>query len=145
MTVSRTLPWLIAALVMSAGCSSVRSSFVATGTTHQAIDPSQVVLAATFVPEGAREVAVVEAHANFHEGFEDVMDEFREVVGRSGGNFGKVDSVQTRFEMQSVTQSQTYQCGSPGAQAICTRRSSQQMEVGITTITGRAFLVGAAR
>ena len=73
------------------------------------------------------------------------MDGFRDVVGRSGGNFGKVDSVETRFEMQSVAQTQTYQCGSPAAPRICTRNSNQRVEVGITTITGRAFIVGSTR
>lgn len=139
----RLLLCCIAALAVSPGCSTVRSTSTTMGTPSEPVDPSEVIIAATFVPEGARQVAVVEAHANFQEGFEAVMEGFREEVGASGGNFGKVDSMRTHFEVQNVAQTQTYQCGSPAAPQICTRSSSQPVEVAITTITGRAFRVGA--
>lgn len=145
MTRSPTLPCLLVALVMGLGCSTVRSSSVATGSPGRAVDASQVALAATWVPEGATQVALVETHAHFQDGFAAVMDGFRAEVGARGGNFGKVDSMRTRFEIQTVRQSQTFQCGSGEAPRTCTRQVNRPVEVAITTVIGRAFRVGGAR
>jgi hypothetical protein len=141
----QTLTCLIAAMAMSLGCSSVRSTSVATGAAGQAVDPSRVAIAATFVPPGATQVAVVETHGNLGEGLDAVLLGFRTEVGARGGDFGKVDSMRTRFEMQTVTSMQSYACGSPSAPQTCSRMVTQQVEVGILTVVGRAFRLGGTQ
>jgi len=136
---------VIAALAMSLGCSSVRSTSVATGAGGQAVDPSHVAIAATFVPEGATQVAVVETHGNVTEGLAVVLEGFRAEVGARGGNFGKVDSMRTRFELQTVTQMQSYACGTPNAPQTCSRMVTQQVEVGVLTVVGRAYRLGGTQ
>lgn len=141
----QTLTCLIATLAMSLGCSSVRSTSVATGVSGQAVDASQVAIAATFVPEGATQVAVVETHGNVDEGLAVIMEGFRAEVGARGGNFGKVDSMRTRFEMQTVSRTESYSCGTTSAPRTCSRQVNQVVEVGTMTVVGRAFRVGDIR
>lgn len=140
----QTITCAVAALALSLGCSSVRSTSVATGASGQAVDPSQVAIAATFVPDGATQVAVVETHGNVTEGLAVIMEGFRAEVGARGGNFGKVDSMRTRFEMQQVSRTESYSCGTTSAPRTCTRQVTQHVEVGIMTVVGRAFRYGVS-
>lgn len=140
-----TLFSLFCALALSAACSSVRSTSVATGASSEAVHPSQVAIAATFVPPEATQVAVVETHGNVAEGLAVIMEGFRAEVGARGGNFGKVDSMRTRFEMQTVTRTESYSCGTSTAPRTCSRTVNQVVEVGTMTVVGRAFRLGDAR
>ena len=133
---------VVAALSMSLGCSSVRSSSVATGTSGQAVDPSRVAIAATWVPEGATQMAVVETHGNVGEGLEAILAGFRAEVGARGGNFGKVDTMRTRFEMQQVSRTESYSCGTQATPQTCSRLVTQNVEAGTMTVVGRAFRTG---
>ena len=103
------------------------------------VDAASVRVAATYVPDGAVQVGIVETHSTAAAGMPDLIQSFRAEVGRVGGDFGKVDSIRTRFEWQTRTQTQSYSCGTPQAPQTCTRVVTQNVEVGITTLMGRAF------
>lgn len=128
-------------LLLWNGCSSVSSSSVATGPAQgQRVSAEQVSVAATWVPEGAIQVAIVETHGNCNEGMGELIRGFREEVSRSGGNFGKVDSMRTRFEIVQQTRTESYNCGTSQAPQTCTRQVTSNVEVGTTTVLGRSFL-----
>ncbi|MCA9533624.1 MAG: hypothetical protein KC593_08100 [Myxococcales bacterium] len=145
MTVLGKFLSLVGFVALMLGCSSVRSTSIATGATGPAVDAAQVAVAATYIPEGATEIAIVETHGNVNEGLDELLLAFRTEVGAQGGNFGKVDSMRTRFEMQTVTRTETYSCGTSTTPQTCSRIVTQQVEVGVTTIVGRAFRVGGVQ
>lgn len=137
-TLLLSAPFLLFALT---ACSSVSSSSIATGPARgQAVSAAEVEIAATWVPEGAAQVAIIETHGNFNEGLEELMLGFRGEVAAAGGTFGKVDTMRTRFEIVQQTQMQTYNCGTSSNPQTCTRQVTNNVEVGTTTIMGRAFL-----
>lgn len=122
-------------------CSSVSSTSVATGPARgQVVTAVEVEVAATRIPEGAVQVAIVETHGNCNEGLEELILGFREEVATAGGTFGKVDSMRTRFEIVRQTRMETYNCGTSSSPQTCTRQVTNDVEVGTTTIMGRAFV-----
>lgn len=119
----------------SNGCVMTRSSAVpssaAVGLAPQSVDAVQV--RALAVPEGARELGLVEANGLGAAELPDIVEEFRQRVARLGGNYAKVDRIASKFEMQ--TQTYTYSCG----KSTCT--GTRQVEVRTTSVLGRAFLI----
>jgi hypothetical protein len=130
------LPAVLTVLALaSSGCVMTRSSAVpssaAAGLAPQALDAVQV--RATTVPEGARELGLVEANGLGAAELPDIVAEFRQRVAVLGGNYAKVDRIASKFEMQ--TQMYTYTCG----KSTCT--GTRQVEVRTTSVLGRAFLI----
>jgi len=135
---------LLAGTFVSTGCSTVRSTSVATAApTGQTVSAEQVQVGATYVPPGATQVAIVETHGNCNEGMEALIAGFRSEVARTGGDFGKIDTMRTEFEMVRQQQTQSYSCGTTQAPRTCTRQVYTSVEVGVTTLVGRSFRTGA--
>ena len=123
--------------VSLAGCSSLSSSSIRTGTTESPYT-GQVRLAGTWVPPGARELGVVQATgANVQ--VDEIIPEFARRVGELGGDFGKIDRLRTSFELRTIPVTTTYNCGTVQAPRTCTRTSMQTVEVAVTAIEGRAY------
>ncbi len=106
------------------------------------VDASQVRVSALAVPEGATELGIVQAHV-IQGSIEDAMPEFREQVAELGGDFGKVSDVTTKFEMQTRTRTETYNCGTSDKPRSCTRTVTEVVEVSTTRILGKAYRLGA--
>jgi hypothetical protein len=96
-----------------------------------------IILRATDVPPGAKQVASVEANGTGAT-LSKIMNEFTQKVASVGGDFGKIDSIRTKFDMITTTQTYTYTCGS----ATCTGTNTSTHEVATTTVVGRAFRQG---
>lgn len=109
------------------------------------VSAEQVVVSATAGPQGAQQVAIVETHGNCDEGMPALLAGFRGEVARDGGNFGKVDAMRTRFEIVQTTRTQTYDCGTSQVRRTCSRLVTDYVEVGTTTVMGRAFRTGGFR
>ncbi len=71
------------------------------------------------------------------------MSEFAHQVRTVGGDYGKVDSIRTKFELQTTMQTYSYSCGTPKAPATCTGTRTVTAEVATTQVLGRAFRMGA--
>lgn len=135
---------LLLALALG-GCSSVSSSSISTVPgAQQLVSAEQVVVSATYVPEAAEQVAIVETNGHSNEGAPALIAGFRAEVARVGGTFGKIDTMRTRFEMVQTTRTESYSCGTTQAPRTCTRTVTQDVEVGTTTVLGRAFRTGVA-
>jgi hypothetical protein len=128
---------LLAALVAS-GCARVTGSAVATGPRLPPLAEGEAVrISALRVPDGAQGVGLVQAQGVGS--LDEILAEFVHQVQQVGGNWGKVDSIRTRFEWQSQTQTYTYSCGSPQAPMTCTGTHVVNVEVSRTSVVGRAF------
>lgn len=130
----RLLPWLQLTLLLTA-CSGVKSSVVSTAAPVAAYH-GPVHVQATGAPSG-RELGVVQVVGR--RTIEELMPEFKLRVGELGGNVGLVDSIKSRFEMQTVSQVQTYSCGTTTAPMSCTRTQIVNVEVMTVQLLGRAF------
>lgn len=138
--------WL-GSLVVAAICGCgphVEGSAVATHTADDAhfVDASNVRVSALAIPQGAAEVGIVQARVTGGN-IEDAMPEFRAQVARLGGNFGKLDEVRTKFEMQTRTSTETYSCGTADKPRSCTRSVTRTVEVSTTSLLGKAYRLGA--
>jgi hypothetical protein len=132
----RPLLAVTAVLLGASGCVVVRSSVIpgagaASGGPVDEAVAQAVRVRATDVPSGARELGLVEANGLGAAELEDVVAEFRRRVVGLGGDFGKVDSMKTKFELQ--TQTYQYQCG----KSTCT--GVRTVEVATHSVLGRAF------
>jgi hypothetical protein len=128
-------------LVAVAGCEPpVVSSAVPSSAAQLGAPVRPVMLSSLGVPPGARELGLVQAHSNQTD-IRKIMPEFVARVASLGGNFGKVDDITTSYEMQTVTTTQSYSCGTPNAPNTCTRVVTSQVEVPTTRVLGRAFEV----
>jgi hypothetical protein len=58
-----------------------------------------------------------------------------------GGNYAKIDSIRTKYEMQTYSESYTYSCGKNQS---CSGSRPVTREVGTTQILGRAFRIEAS-
>jgi hypothetical protein len=127
---------------LSFGCSRVGSSSVQTGPAQHAPHAGPVRVMATIIPPGAQELGAVQAYGH-GKGLADILPAFQKEVAKLGGNWGKVDSMVTKFTMQTRTRQESYQCGSANTPQTCTRMVTEQVEVATTTIMGRAYRVEA--
>lgn len=114
------------------GCSSVSGSGVATGAPGRG--SGVVHVRAITLPRPGREVGIVEAKGH-HEMIEDVMPEFARQVAALGGNYGLVDRITSRYELQTYTETYSYACG----KSTCTGTRTSTREVETLSIVGRAF------
>jgi hypothetical protein len=143
--------WLTAfgLLFLGLGCTHVASSAVMTSAP---LPPSvsAVRLSATQDPVNGVELGIVEAHGRRPPAtLSAVAAEFSSRVGKLGGDYGRIDSFATHFEI--VADTYTYECGyvqTVGTNADGTPITSyisqtctgyQNVEVGTLTLTGRAF------
>jgi hypothetical protein len=97
-------------LLLAASCAhAVQSSAYATGRTGApSLDP--VEIGATRAPSDAEELGLVEAHASPSAGtLQALVAEFRERVASLGGDYGRIDSMATRYEL--VAERYDYECG----------------------------------
>ncbi len=94
-------------------------------------------------PEGASELGIVQAHT-VQGSIEDALPEFREQVAQLGGDFGKIDDVGTKFEIQTRTRTESYNCGTSDKPNTCTRTVTENVELATTRIMGKAYRLGAA-
>lgn len=120
----------------------MKSSGVRTGA---AIVPhtGAVTIRASEVPPGARQVGVAQSYGQGN--IEELVPKFAQQVAKLGGNFGKIDDISTKFEMQSRNTTENYSCGTTKAPRTCTRNVTRTEEVATTTIVGRAFVVDRTR
>jgi hypothetical protein len=126
---------LVIALV-SANCSSVRSTSMPTNPNAKAStgENRYVRLSATHTPTGAQDLGLVEAHGRADE-FVDIVEAFRKQAAKLGGNFARIDSIQTKYEMLTSSSTYSYACG----QATCTGSRTHTAEIPTLTVLGRAF------
>lgn len=120
------------------GCNQVRSSSVQTGPRRYGPNRGYVTIKATVVPPGAVEIGTVETYGNDKK-LSDLVPKFAAEVAKMGGNFGKIDSIRTKFETHIESRMESYSCGTAQAPRTCTRNVSTPVEVATTTIMGRAF------
>lgn len=136
-----SLGWCVTACVFALQ-PEVHSSVVPSGPASAGkagIPTSAVRISATQVPDGAAKVGVVEAHVVMPASIMDLIPVFAARVAGVGGDFGKIDQITTKFEMIRTIQSQSYDCGSPSHPMTCTRLYPVVIEVGTTSVLGRAF------
>lgn len=119
----------------------VESSAVVTGPAAEEHGGS-VVVRASDVPPGARQVGVVEAHGMTT--IDRLVPELASRAAKLGANFVKVDDISTKFEILTHPESYQYRCGTQSSPRQCTGTRTQSDEVATTSVTGRAFRVGAA-
>lgn len=139
----------VGVLVFGPGCSSVRSSAIATSAP---LSPylSGVTLSATHDPPNAEQVGIVEAHGQRGPGtLSAVALEFTSRVAKLGADYGRIDSFATKFE--TVSQSYLYDCGTTVTLGVSTDgvpitsylpmtcTGYTEAEIGTLTLTGRAF------
>ena len=136
--VLRAFVAVIVMVVGIAGCRNVRSSGVPTGGGYRP-NAGPVTIRASDVPPGAVQVGVAQAFGQAT--IDQLVPEFADRVAKLGGNFGKIDDIRTKFEMQSKSESYQYSCGTPQAPRQCTGTRTRTVEVATTTIIGRAFRV----
>jgi hypothetical protein len=137
------------ALFIGLGCSHVASSAIITSAP---LPPyvSAVRISATQDPVNGVELGIVEAHGRQPPAtLSAVAAEFSSRVGKLGGDYGRIDSFATHFEI--VTDTYTYECGTVqtvGVNADGTPITSylsqtctgyQNVELGTLTLTGRVF------
>lgn len=115
------------------GCSTVRSSSVPTSGAEAYA--GRVVLSATQEPSQAVQVGIVEANARNVKEFPDLIARFADEVAKVGGDYGKIDSIVTKYETVTRNESYQYKCG----QNTCYGTRTVSDEIGITTVQGRAF------
>lgn len=106
------------------------------------VDASAVRISALVVPSGAEELGIVQAHTAGGT-IEDAMPEFRAQVAGLGGDFGKVNDITTKFEIQTRTRNETYNCGTSDKPRSCTRTVTENAEIATTRILGKAYRLGA--
>jgi len=138
-------------LILAVGCitTTAASSGVSTSA-PQAPSSTPVTLSATRDPDNGQQVGLVEAHGQRPPAtLGAVATEFCSRVAQLGGDYGRIDSLGTRFEI--VTESYTYDCGTTmivgtsadGAPITAYMPQSctgyYDVEVGTLTLTGRAF------
>ncbi len=109
---------------------------------HRHVDASAVRISALVVPPGAEELGIVQAHT-VGGTIEDAMPEFRAQVAGLGGDFGKVNDITTKFEIQTRTRNETYNCGTSDKPRSCTRTVTENAEVATTRILGKAYRLNA--
>jgi hypothetical protein len=131
---------MVALLVASEGCATVTGSAIATGSDARPLAENVAVrLSALSEPAGAKQVGIVQSHGTGD--FEDLAVEFTAQVRKVGGNYGKIDSIRTKFEVHYVTQTRTYSCGTPQSPSTCTSTTTVPETVATTQLMGRAFLL----
>lgn len=136
----RWLLW-IACIFAVAGCRTVQGSSVATGQVQAPVRDDAPVRLSVLIAPASDQVGIVQSRGVGK--LEDLVEEFEAQVRKVGGNYGKIDSMRTKFEMVTTIQSYTYNCGSTKAPVTCTGSRPVTTEVATTQILGRAFHVDA--
>jgi hypothetical protein len=132
----------MALALAGSGCSTVRSSAIATGPTRLPPRTGAVGIYVAGEPPHAESLGIVEVHASGDEGnVETLLPEFARRVAGLGGNGAVVDHVIARFAIveRLVTETYTYPCG----YFTCTgtRMFPAYEEVMTVTMTGKAVKV----
>ncbi len=118
-------------------CDPVRTSAIATKTAQPW--RGRVIVVTTPPSEGdAEQVGIVQAIGTDAE-LPMLVDRFAEKVASIGGNLGVVDSIRTRYEMRTYTETYTYGCGDSKNYRSCTGVRTVTREHGTTTVLGRGF------
>jgi hypothetical protein len=102
------------------------------------IDASLVRISALSVPEGASELGIVQAHT-VDGSIEDAVPAFREQVAQLGGDFGKINEVGTKFELETRTRTESYNCGTSDKPRTCSRNVTETVELATTRLVGKAY------
>ena len=135
-------PWLAALLLGATGCSTVQASAIRTGGQYVAAYGGPVaVYASGKVPEGARDLGVVEVHGSQSDAaIEELFPIFVKKVAAIGGDSAIVDGVTGRFELVTRPYTETfyYPCGVRGT-CLGTRMYAVNDEVLTVSIYGHAF------
>lgn len=136
---------LVLAALALAGCSSVQASAIRTGGQYMPAHQGPIaVYASGKVPEGARDLGVVEVHGAQSDGaIEELFPVFIKKVAAIGGNIAIVDGVTGRFEIvtRPYTESFYYPCGIRGT-CMGTRMYAANDEILVVSIYGHAFRKG---
>jgi hypothetical protein len=125
------LAWFVA------GCDPIRTSAVSTKSA-QAWQGRVFVVAYSPADEEIEEVGVVQA-VGINQELPELVHRFSEKVASIGGNIGVVDSVRTRYELVTRTESYQYSCGDSKSYRTCTGTRTVTHEQATTTVIGRAF------
>jgi hypothetical protein len=145
--IQERLRWLGGLVIATlCGCGPrVSGSAIPTRTADdvQVVDASSVRVSVLTVPEGAGELGIVQARTT-QGNIEDAMPEFRAQVARLGGDFGKINNVSTKFETETRTRNESYNCGTADKPQTCTRTVTEDVEISTTAIIGKAYRLGAA-
>jgi len=123
----------IGVLVSSAGCATVQGSAVAVDGTPETPSNGPVQLVMLGIPPGARAVGIIQARG--HVAIDELAPEFVAQAASLGADIAKVDTISTKFEMVSQTESYSYACG----KSTCSGSRTVEREVATTQMLGRAF------
>lgn len=121
------------------GCARYNVSAVPTSEHSLAAYIGPVKTVAVNVPRGAQPIALVQAVGQ--ETLEVLVDGFTKRVGEAGGNLAVVESVRSKFELVSRSESYSYSCGTTTAPRTCNGTRQVLVEVVTTQVDGRAFRV----
>lgn len=127
----------VALALTSAACNPIRTSAVS----HKNVSAwrGRVMIVSSYVPEDdVEEVGIVQAKGTETK-LPELVARFAEQVASIGGNIGVVDSIRTRYEWITHTETYQYSCGDSKSYRTCTGVRSVTEEVGTTTVLGRAF------
>jgi hypothetical protein len=130
---------LIVLAASSVACARVTGSAVATGGEAPLAATTPVQLSALREPEQGKEVGIVQSRGVGE--LEEQFAEFVKQVRKVGGNYGKVDSIKTKYEIVYQTQTYSYSCGT----STCYGTRTVPVTVGTMQVLGRAFRVEAAK
>ena len=137
------LPLVLALVGALAGCASVSSSALSSGTGAPPWTGAMFLSITQPPPAGAIEVGVAEASGptTIDELVPELMQRSRDL----GGNYVLVQSIQTRFEVITLTRLETYNCGTVQTPQTCTRTVTTTEELPVTQMIARAFRVEQMR
>lgn len=127
-------------LATTAACTGIRSSSLRTGEAAYAPNEGPVRLTAVYVPPGAKEVGLVQVRGP--RPIPELADQFEREVAQLGGNWGVVETISTKFEFVTRTESYSYSCGDSKSPRTCSGTRVVSEEVGTTQLVGRAYRVG---
>jgi hypothetical protein len=128
---------VLAAALFAIGCNPVRTSAVPTKSVR-AWSGRVFILAYSPPDDDVEEVGLVQA-VGINKELPKLIEHFAEKVASIGGNIGVVDSVRTRFEWVTATETYQYACGSSKSYQTCTGTRLVTREQATTTVIGRAF------
>jgi hypothetical protein len=127
-------------LATTGACTGIRSSSVRTGEAAYAPHQGPVRLTAFYVPPAAQEVGLVQVRGP--RPIPELADEFQREVAKLGGDWGVVETIATKFEFVTRTESYSYSCGDSKTPRTCNGTRVVSEEVGTTQLVGRAYRVG---
>ncbi|MBI5514762.1 MAG: hypothetical protein HY909_13385 [Deltaproteobacteria bacterium] len=135
--------WLLVGLAAVVGCADVRSRVRRAGPQRYAPHRGPLVVSGTRDPPGGELLGEVEVSGIPPNGnIEALMPELLRRAGGMGGNYARIDHIQTRLEWRMVPVTSTYNCGYR-VYTPCTTTSWRSEEFATTRIEGRAFRVEA--